>query len=171
MSTDRFTGLMALALLLAAAHSMPQAGELYKWRDAQGQVHYSDKAPADPASPVETQVLPSQEPREQGPDADYYSVENQARRLEADRLQREAERRDQETQRRAEQAQAAEMEANRDRAAAEADAWEYDDYPAYSRPFRPIVPPAVRPPHSPIQRPPRPRPVPLPATIRGAARR
>ncbi len=177
MRTERFAGLAALALLLAATPAQPEeAGTLYKWRDAQGQVHYSDKPPADPATPVETHALPKQDPSdqnpiEQGPGADYYSVENQARRLEEDRLQREAQRRDQERQRQAEQARAAETQANQDRAAAEEDGSEYDDYPAYVRPFRPLVRPSARPPYSPIQRPLRPRPVPLPANIGGAGRR
>ncbi len=165
MRKARFANLMALALLLPSAQPLSQgAGSLYKWEDTQGQVHYSDQPPADPAVPVETQPLPKQVPAEQGPDQDYYSVENQAKRLEDERRQREAARLEKERQRQEDERRAAELEALRAPAPPQEAAPQGYGYPVYMLPLRPIRPPhpphPPYPPHQPRHHPPKPMPAP-----------
>jgi len=162
MRKARFANLMALALLLPSAQSLSQgAGSLYKWEDAQGQVHYSDQPPADPAVPVETHPLPKQVPAEQGPEGDYYSVENQAKRLEEERRQRETARLEKERQRQEDERRAAELEALRAPPPPQEAAPQGYGYPVYVLPFRPIRPPhPPYPPHQPRHHPPKTMPAP-----------
>jgi hypothetical protein len=167
MRKARFANLMALALLLPSAQALPEgAGSLYKWEDAQGQVHYSDQRPADPAVLVETHPLPKQVPAEQGPDGDYYSVENQAKRLEEERRQREAARLEKERQRQEDERRAAELEALRAPAPPQVAAPQGYGYPVYVLPFRPIRPPhPPHPPHPPYPPPQRSlQPIPAPSS-------
>ena len=166
MSKAGITGLMVLALQLASAQAPGQEGRtLYKWEDAQGQVHYSDQPPADPTSSVQTHALPPGSPGGSDGDPDEYSVERQARRMEEDRREREAARLEQERKRAQAQRDAAELEAARERESQAADAADDDGYPGYVMPWRPI-----RPPRPPLQRPPRPTPAPLPGGGLGTGR-
>jgi len=50
---------------LAVLSSGPQAGELYRWRDAQGKVHYGD-APPPEAAQVEAVKFPAADAPEEG---------------------------------------------------------------------------------------------------------
>jgi hypothetical protein len=81
------------------------AGTVYKWVDPQGAVHYSDAPPPDGVPVVDAMrfdLPPAPPPSEE----DYYSIANQARRMEAERLALERERqqrREQELRRQAEQ--------------------------------------------------------------------
>lgn len=61
------------------------AGSVYKWVDPQGAIHYSDVPPPDGIPVVDAMrfdLPPAPPPGEE----DYYSIANQARRLEAQRL-------------------------------------------------------------------------------------
>lgn len=148
MIKAKLANLMVLALLLPCAKALSEGtASLYKWEDAQGRVHYSDQPPADPRVPVETHPLPRQVPAEQSPDGDYYSVENQAKRLEEERRQREAARLEKERQREAAERRAAELEALRAPAPSQEEAPQGYGYPLFVLPFRPIRPP--HPPHHP----------------------
>ena len=73
---------MGLLLVGAAA-----AETVYRWTDERGEVHFSDRPPATGAPSAE-QVEVAPAPAGAGGD-DYYSVVNQARRLEEQRLERE----------------------------------------------------------------------------------
>jgi hypothetical protein len=147
MKTKQLLGILALTFVLPADGADSDAtGQVYEWKDAQGVVHFSDQPPANPASPVEVQTLPEVPASPRG-DGDYYSVENQAERLEQDRERREAARREAESQRLDAQRQAAETEEARARArqldaASEA---EPAGTSVYVYPGPPIRPP--RPPH------------------------
>jgi len=153
MKTKQLLGILALTFVLPADGADSDAtGQVYEWKDAQGVVHFSDQPPANPASSVEVQTLPETPTRPQGDD-DYYSVENQAERLEQDRERREAARRETEAQRLDAQRQAAEAEEARARAKQLDDASEAEPAgaPVYVYPGPPIRPPRPsrppRPPH------------------------
>ena len=76
-------------LFLLLAFSQAPAGEIYTWVDAGGITHFSETPPEDTdtgAAQVELQPAPAALP---GTDADYYSVVNQAARMEARRLENE----------------------------------------------------------------------------------
>ena len=85
------TGLLSCFLVPLGGN----AAELFKWRDADGVTHYSDDPP--PASVTEFKSLEFPDSSVSGPqtspgasaDADYFSVINQAKRMEASRLERE----------------------------------------------------------------------------------
>jgi hypothetical protein len=51
--------LILLALLALAPAAFADGTQLYKWTDAQGVVHYSDKPPAQPAADLSTTAMPS----------------------------------------------------------------------------------------------------------------
>jgi hypothetical protein len=143
------------ALLMLPAAIAAQEGRLYKWQDEQGRVHYSDRPPRDDASSVEVRPLPRQGPAVERPEDDYYSVENQARRMEQQRKAREAARKEAEEKRRAEQRRKAELQATRDRAKQLEEVLEQEGYPVYVRPI-----PPVQLPEQPILSPERPGPSP-----------
>jgi hypothetical protein len=81
---------IAVALLLATAPlaaGPALAQPVYRWTDASGEVHFSDRPPPGAAQPVEqvdVAPVPAAPPAD-----DYYSVVNQARRMEELRLERE----------------------------------------------------------------------------------
>ena len=92
-----FFGTIILTGLLSCL-PFPQginAAELFKWLDADGVTHYSDEPP--PKSVSEFKSLEFRESSVSGPrassgasaEADYFSVINQAKRMEASRLERE----------------------------------------------------------------------------------
>jgi len=80
-----YTRIPALLLLLLAV-STAGAGEIYTWIDAEGITHFSETAPEDPAAAAAPLAL--EPPPATRPPAgdDYYSVINQAARMEARRL-------------------------------------------------------------------------------------
>ena len=71
------------------------AAELFKWKDADGVTHYSDEPPAPPVSEFkslefrDSSVSGSGVTSDASAAADYFSVINQAKRMEASRLERE----------------------------------------------------------------------------------
>ncbi len=89
--------LMRLALIIPMASPMA-AGQIYRWVDDQGNVHFSDQPPSSPSVSVQVQPMPSTAPASQ-PDEMPYSVMNQVKRLQAEREQREAARRAEQLQR------------------------------------------------------------------------
>jgi len=124
-------------LLLAIA---AEAGTVYRWRDASGAVHYSDEPPP-PGAQSADQVELAPAPGATTADQDYYSVTNQARRMEEQR--REAER------------QQAEIEAVRRRDAAAAPAADQaSPRKEEGEPVWILAPGYGRPPHGPGHRPP-----------------
>lgn len=73
------------ALVLAATFLPDSAAafEIYTWVDDQGVVHYSEWRPEEPAAtPVETLHIASTNPPAYDPDDDYYSILNQAERID-----------------------------------------------------------------------------------------
>lgn len=104
------TGFLAVIVTGQAA----LAGEAYTWTDEEGTTHFSEVPPGDPARPAEAiELLPPTEAKPIGDD--YYSVINQANRMQERRLERERH----EAERRQAEAEAlkarAEAEAMRDR--------------------------------------------------------
>lgn len=78
-----------------AALGMPpaaQADALYRWTDAQGVPHFSDRPPHTPSAGVEQLVAPVYQAPALSADRDPYSILNQATRLEASRRQQASER-------------------------------------------------------------------------------
>jgi hypothetical protein len=86
-AVGRFLAVGALALAALAGEVV--ADRVYRWTDPSGAVHFSDHPPPGgrPSEPMDLGLPPSAPP-EAGQD-DYYSVVNQARRLEEQRLERE----------------------------------------------------------------------------------
>lgn len=171
VASTRGWALPAVVALILSSTPLPSLGEdglLYKWEDAQGQVHYSDRPPAGPAISVERYALPAQAPTEPSPEGDYYSVENQAKRLEQARLERESARAARARERQEEERRAAELEALRKPPETPAPQPPLDRYPVYTLPFPPPWPayphrPSHRPhpphpPHPPLGRPKEPKP-------------
>lgn len=76
-----------LQLLLLLFISPALAGPVYRWIDAGGITHFSETPPVDTAATVQVLELPPPPPY--NPDDDYYSVANQAARMEAARLERD----------------------------------------------------------------------------------
>ena len=48
-----------IALLACAVLSVPAAAEIYRWRDAEGNIHFSDEEPADGAEQIKLKPLPT----------------------------------------------------------------------------------------------------------------
>ncbi|WP_200376194.1 DUF4124 domain-containing protein [Thiocystis violacea] len=108
-----------LSFLLLGIGSDALASEsLYRWVDGQGQVNFSDQPPPTSTGPVEVQTLPAV-PAAKTPADDRYSVVNQARRMEEERLQREQVRRDAEQRSLEARRQLLAIEAERAKAEAE----------------------------------------------------
>lgn len=82
---NKRTSIQAQLILLLAV-STAAAGEIYTWVDAGGVTHFSETAPLDPASgAAQVELDPAPAARPQTAD-DYYSVINQAARMQARRL-------------------------------------------------------------------------------------
>ncbi len=166
-----------IGLLLANPAASADAETLYRWTDAFGRTHFSDRPPS-AATPPQVERLPTPSYVDSGVPADHYSVTNQLQRMQAERLQREREL--QERQREArEQAlrereiaaaeRAAEQAANADRGGGVylspyGHRRPYPDRPHRRHPHRPVKPPSLWEPDHPAyrpyprHRPPRPRP-------------
>ena len=168
----------ALLVLSAATPVVSAEGEtLYRWTDAAGRTHFSDRPPATATPPrVEQFAAPSY--ADSGVPADHYSVTKQLERMQAERLQRERELRDREREAR-EQALREREVAVAERAARRAEGpGRYGGgavYPSprrgYGHPYpgrphrapahRPVKPPSLWEPDHPAYRPyPRHRPLP-----------
>ncbi|NEV61206.1 DUF4124 domain-containing protein [Thiorhodococcus minor] len=132
------------ALLAASLGAVP-AQQLYRWTDDQGLVHYSDQAPS--AAHRQIQLESEAGAASSGKDSDAYSVLNQVRAMEAERLQREQARQAAEMQRLAREQARLEVEAaraNASRAEDEAEARRSFVLPPPRPPLRP-QPPGHRP--------------------------
>jgi hypothetical protein len=91
----------------------PQEGVFYEWTDSEGRTHFSDQAPTEHVGRVERRALPAMKTPPPDLDTDYYSVENQARRLEESRQERAAARREAAAIRHQERLREAQLEAAR----------------------------------------------------------
>lgn len=102
------------AALLAASVGAVSAQQLYRWTDDQGQVHYSDQAPSGSHGAIQLESAAKPKGPGSAPeDPDPFSVVNQARAMEAERLQREQARQAAEMQRLAREQARLEAEAAR----------------------------------------------------------
>ncbi len=92
---------LGVAVSLALGLNAWGADQLYRWVDDQGQAHFSDQPPAKSTGPVEVQALTPKAPTtsEQAPGDDPYSVVNQVKQMEQERLERERVRGDAEQRR------------------------------------------------------------------------
>lgn len=136
-------------MLIADPQSLP-GKTLYQWTDTDGKVYFSDRPPAGPVERIQAQELPVTSAPSEDTSEDFYSVENQARRLEEERRAR-ADTRDQERREREErelrEAQLKAAKAQQQAARAQQQAAERDrgiGVPIYWRPIRPPVHP-IRP--------------------------
>jgi len=78
-----------LASLLALTFAVPlaaSAGEVNKWVDADGVTHYSDEAPVAGAIEVTLVEVPASYSEPVNVEDDYYSIANQWKRIQAERL-------------------------------------------------------------------------------------
>ena len=137
----------AVLLIAALSATSVSADALYRWTDADGQVHFSDRAPA-PGAPGAVEALPTPQYTEPGLPAGHYSVVRQLQRMQAERLARERERRERERQARELALREREVEAA-ERAADQADAPSSGGTPVWilPRPQRPRYRPG-RPSHA-----------------------
>jgi hypothetical protein len=157
-------GSVPVALLVVAAlsgwPSHPRAegaqdGVFYEWTDNEGRAHFSDQPPTEHVGTVERRALPTTKTPPPVLDDDYYSVENQARRLEAARRERAAARREAAALRQQQRLREAQLEAaraQRDAARAQRDAVERSKHYHGVPYFWPAYPPRPRRP-KPIRRP------------------
>lgn len=75
----RITSLLAVTAILAAGpHAVAHASEIYRWVDDDGVVHYSDTKPDEPFATLQ---IEDTRPAGYHPAEDFYSIVNQARRL------------------------------------------------------------------------------------------
>ena len=83
------TTVIYLSLLLSLPASLSSAAPVYTWTDDAGITHFSETPPPDPAT--DTQLVNIQPPPAAAntPDGDFYSVINQADRMERSRLANE----------------------------------------------------------------------------------
>lgn len=80
---------LAAAALVASLIAMPAAAEeVYRWVDADGTVHFSDRPPATAGDKVTTMSVDSAPPSGYDPDEDRYNVAATAERTQALRDQR-----------------------------------------------------------------------------------
>ena len=90
MKTREWLAAFALCCYSAVGAEELQQKKLYRWVDEQGQVHFSDRAPAGHPAEVTQTELPATGSSEQAPTENPYSVENQVKQFEEDRKAREA---------------------------------------------------------------------------------
>ncbi|MDJ0739106.1 MAG: DUF4124 domain-containing protein [Gammaproteobacteria bacterium] len=97
MSRQSARGAPLAALLtvwLAGALTPPAGADaLYRWIDADGRVHFSDRPPM-PGAPASVERLPTPRYADPGIPSGHYSVTEQLQRLQAERLAREQQRRE-----------------------------------------------------------------------------
>jgi len=91
----RFSAILAaIALLCGVLHGSAVVGATYRWVDENGGVHFSDQPPAGDARAVESIEIAGPDPSAANAGEDYYSVTNQVRRMQEQRLAMEKARRD-----------------------------------------------------------------------------
>ena len=80
---------ICLSILLSLPASLASAAQVYTWVDAVGVTHFSETPPPNPAT--DTQLVDIQPPptSTDAPAKDFYSVINQAERMEKSRLANE----------------------------------------------------------------------------------
>jgi hypothetical protein len=140
---------LLLQLLLFLWSSLAQADPVYTWIDSAGTTHFSQTPPADPSTDTSVLELPPPGPYDPAVD-DYYSVANQAARMEARRL--EAEKLRAETEALRAQAAAADSPPVSEPPAAPEYFYPYS-YPVYRYPQRDWRPPHHKPHHHPAPMP------------------
>jgi hypothetical protein len=86
----RHSGVVGLVLAVLAVSQALSAAELYRWTDADGRVHFSDRPPAAEAT-TGVERLPTPRFADPGIPPGHYSVTEQWERLQAERLVRERE--------------------------------------------------------------------------------
>jgi hypothetical protein len=173
---------LLLLVLMVPAFSAGIAGDpaatatggktVFSWTDSEGRMHFSDQSPVDEVGSVESRLLPAAPPPSQGSDDDYFSVENQAKRLEEARRRRSEARQQERREREERKLRRAEIEAAQaQKEASEAQRQAAEDstgiyvprygWPVYPRypvhPIRPIRPRPLPepPPRRPVHRLPR----------------
>ena len=77
-------------LLVVVSVFEVQAQQLYKWVDAQGVTHYGEKLPSQDVDYIAFEF--TQDYQAPNPQDDYYSIQNQLKRLQEQRTQRLAEK-------------------------------------------------------------------------------
>jgi hypothetical protein len=130
IKTLHFALALVSGALLAVAGA--QAAEVFKWVDADGVTHYSESPPADD-TPAETLTLESTGPGGMTAGDDFYSVLNQARRMEAARRADEALRIQRRAASRAAEIEALQAELDAARAEAEANRETVQYFPVFTR--------------------------------------
>lgn len=83
----------SVALLMVSLSAPVCADQLYRWIDADGQVHFSDRAPAQ-ATPSPVEQLPRPTYADPGISPEHYAITQQWQRLHEERLARERARRE-----------------------------------------------------------------------------
>jgi hypothetical protein len=86
---SRYYFAMMLTLCTMTGSTDAAESRVYKWVDADGVTHYSESRPASPGTTHGTVELEPVPPPASDLEADYYSVINQARRMQEERLERE----------------------------------------------------------------------------------
>ena len=81
-----------ILILLSLAAAAASAGQAYTWTDSEGVTHFSESLPADYANQARQVDLPPAKVTPGLPPDRYRSINDQAARLQADRLQREQQR-------------------------------------------------------------------------------
>jgi hypothetical protein len=82
-------GVLSLAACFFGAGPWAYALDYYTWIDQYGVTHLSEEAPAIGHAQRRHIDIPAPATRSQDPDADYYSISNQNRRMQAHRRERE----------------------------------------------------------------------------------
>ena len=130
------TGCIYLPIFLALSTAVACAVEIYTWVDDSGVTHFSETPPAADAS--DTQIIdiaPTATP-EGVMDDEFYSVVNQAERMEARRLQNEklaADKKQAAAAADKARAEAAAIQQGQDNESVDNDSYYYPAYPYYPR--------------------------------------
>ena len=150
-----------LSLLLSLPASLSSAAQVYTWIDNAGITHFSETPPPDPAT--DTQLVDIQPPPAPAntPDEDFYSVINQADRMERSRLANEklvAEKKQADAEASKARAEAAALQQGAYNRSTSDDTRYYPAYPYYPRyghhpgqpgyghkPVHPVYPGSARP--------------------------
>jgi len=82
------TGL-CLSILLLVPASLASAAQVYTWVDAMGVTHFSETPPPNPATDTQLVDIQPSPTSNDAPAKDFYSVINQAERMEKSRLANE----------------------------------------------------------------------------------
>ena len=94
--TRVFACVASVALLgtVLTMSSVVSANGLYRWIDADGRVHFSDRAPDVGVVPSEVERLPTPQFVDPGVPPGHYSVTEQWQRMQAERLARQEQQRE-----------------------------------------------------------------------------